>query len=44
MEGLNGSAAGRGEERMWGLSLKCWRERRKVNAGWEGEGMEAKVG
>lgn len=41
MEGLNGGAAGRGED--VGIESKCWRERRKVNAWREGEGMEAKV-
>lgn len=42
MEGLNGSAAGRGKD--GGIESKCWGERRKVNAGWEGEWIEAKVG
>lgn len=41
MEGLNGCAAGRGED--VGFESKCWRERRKVNAGWEGDAIEAKV-
>lgn len=27
-----------------GIEWECCRERRKVNAGWEGEGIEAKVG
>lgn len=42
MEGLNGCAAGRGEDVR--IESKCLRERRKVNAGRQGEGMEAKVG
>lgn len=33
MGGLNGSAAGGSED--VGIESKCWRERRKVNAGRE---------
>lgn len=42
MEGLNGNAGGKGGNVR--IECECCRERRKVNAGWEGEGMEAKVG